>query len=396
MRQYKDNRYNPRVSIPGNQVAVWRSGAATFARMVDWINTARYEVQLQTYIFVADQTGAIVSDALIRAAKRGVKVYVMLDAYGSLELMRNSAWTESWQAAGIVLKWFGRPFTGENINLGRRLHYKLLIIDGQNSLVGGFNIADRYNDLPGQPAWLDFGIQVKGPMTMHLRQVANRFWRNDPETPVALPAWANLEPVGEVPVRLLQNDWLRGVYELNTEYRHAFYHAEEEIIIVGAYFTPGRRIRNSLLQAIQQGAQVRVILSQQNDVWIAKYATRYLYRWMLRYQIQIYEWPTTVVHGKVAVVDSYWATIGSYNLNFLSAYESIELNYVVQHAPTTASIRQQLLQIIDEECSLFTQDDFNRTHSVWGQFKEWLAYRLFRFMTRMLLLTGRRKSSMRH
>lgn len=396
MRKSADQRYNPRVSIPGNRVEFLRSGAETFAKMAEWMDGAAHEIQLQTYIFVNDITGKVITDALLRAVGRGVKVFVVLDAYGSLELMREQNWTEKMRRAGIIVKWFGKPFTGENINLGRRMHHKLLIIDGQNTLVGGFNIADRYNELPGQPAWLDFGLQVQGPMAMHLREIANKFIRNSVSNPEPTPTWATLAPAGEVPVRLLQNDWLRGIYELNAEYRHAFYHAKEEVIIVGAYFTPGRRIRQSLLRARENGAKVSIIFSQQNDVWIAQYATRYLYRWLLRHEIHIYEWPTSVVHGKVAVVDNYWATVGSYNLNYLSAYESIELNYVVQHEATANAIAGQLQQIIDHECTPFTWEDFKRSHSTWNQFKEWVAYRLFRGMTRLLLLTGRRKSSMRH
>lgn len=395
MHKLTEKGLNPRVSIPGNRVQLLRSGAATFQQMVDWIDAAQYEVQLQTYIFVNDETGALIQSALVRAAKRGVKVFLILDAYGSLELMRDNPWAQAWQEAGVVIKWFGRPFTGENINIGRRLHHKVLIIDGKRSLVGGFNIADRYNDMPGIPAWLDFGLLAEGPVAMHLRAIANRFWGTATIQPPAKPTWARLKPHGEVPVRILQNDWLRGIYELNTEYRHAFYHAKKEALIVGAYFTPGRRMRHSLQRAKLNGARVRVILSQRNDVWIAKYATRYLYSWLLRHGIEIYEWPTTVVHGKVAVVDAYWATVGSYNLNYLSAYESIELNYVVQHAATAASVQRQLEEIIATECERFTWDDFTRRRTLWNRIKEWIGYRTFRWMTRALLLVGRRKSNAR-
>lgn len=387
---------NSSIQVPGNQVLLHRSGKATFEKMASWIRQAQFEVQLQTYIMAADDTGHLITDALIEAALNGVGVFILLDAYGSLELMRHKVWAAKCIAAGIQIKWFGRPFTNENISLGRRLHHKLLIIDGKCSLVGGFNIADRYNDVVEKPAWLDFGLQVDGPMACQLRDVANKYWRRASNGPVNRPYWLDTNDKGNVPVRLLQNDWLRNIYELNTEYRHAFYHAEKEIIIVGAYFTPGRRIRQSLVRAIDKGVTVKLIVSQQNDVWLAKYATRYLYEWLLKKGVLIYEWPTTVVHGKVAVVDGYWATVGSYNLNFLSAYESIELNYVVEHEPTAIDIRATLLSIINTECQPCTWTSFTRTHTWLERSKEWLAYRIFRLLSRLLVFMGRRKHTQRH
>lgn len=384
------------LSVPGNTVVLHRSGEATFKKMADWIRQAQFEVQLQTYIMAADRTGHLITDALLDAASRGVAIFVLLDAYGSLELMRHKAWMAKCIAAGIQIKWFGRPFTNENISIGRRLHHKLLIIDGKRSLVGGFNIADRYNDIAEKPAWLDFGLQVDGPMAAHLRNVANKYWRRSNSKPVNRPFWLDHKEKGDVPVRLLRNDWLLNIYELNTEYRHAFYHAEREIIIVGAYFTPGRRIRQSLARAIDKGVTVKLIVSQQNDVWLAKYATRYLYEWLLKKGVLIYEWPTTVVHGKVAVVDNYWATVGSYNLNFLSAYESIELNYVIEHTPTANSIRETLQTIIEKDCTPCTWTSFTRTHTWLERSKEWLAYRIFRLLSRWLVFMGRRNHTQRH
>lgn len=395
MADHKGISLQPDIMIPGNAATFLRAGNSAFAQMVDCIDKARYEIHLQTYIFVNDETGALIHQALLRAAHRGVKVFLLLDAYGSLELMRNNPWKTAWQTAGIRFRWFGRPFTGENLNIGRRLHQKVLLIDGQTAIVGGFNIANRYNDMPGLPAWLDFGLLVEGPVCMQLRKLVLQIWRTDGHAPEDNPVWGSLTPKGEVPVQIIRNDWLRGVYEISAAYREALQKAQEHVIIVGAYFTPGRRIRNSLQQAVSNGVKVQLILSQHTDVWIAKYATRYLYHWLLRNNIEIYEWPVTVVHGKVAVIDKHWATVGSYNLNFLSAYESIELNFLLEHPKTATSIHDSLANIIAKECTPFKWEDFTREHHLWNQIKEWIAYRLFRAMTRILLLVGGRGTNNR-
>lgn len=369
-----------------------RAGIYYFRRFVALIDAAVQEIHIQTYIWEDDETGRMVHEAVMAAAQRGVQVNIILDAYGSIQLMRRSSIPAAWTAAGIRYHWFGRPFSGENFNLSRRLHHKLLVVDGWQAMVGGMNIADRYNDLPGIPAWLDFAWQVTGPSSMQLREIALTLWRGRIPEPQPIQLPTSREPEGDVPVRIIQNDWLRGVYAINEEHRIAFSNAQTSVLIVGAYFTPGLRIRKSLKTALTNGARVRILLSRHSDVWLARYATRYLYGWMFHNGIEVYEWTTTVTHGKMAIVDDNWCTIGSYNLNFLSAYESIELNYVTQHAPTVRRITQDIEQILQQECEVVRAEDYDKHLRWWEPIMEWIAYRMFRITTRLFTLFGQRKA----
>ena len=378
----------------GNETRLVRGGSGYFDLLEQLIRDAKHEIHLQTYIYADDLTGQRISAALIDAAGRGVQVYVLLDAYGSLELMRSGLMEQQWVEAGIHIRWFGRLFTGDNLNIGRRLHHKILVADGSHTLVGGMNIADRYNDIGDTPAWLDFALYAAGPVGVHLREVALNFWgRNPSENNKSDPSWLKAAVQGNVPVRIVQNDWLRGIFDISDEYRTALRHAKEEVTIVGAYFLPGRRMRRSLVQALGRGVSVRILLSRHTDVWLAKYATRYLYGWLLYKGFLIYEWPTSVVHGKVAVVDELWCTAGSYNLNHLSAYESIELNYVVRDNQLCKAVRSQLNDLLTKECEAITDEDFRRSRHWYSRMLEWAAYRFFRLTMRALMLIGRRKAN---
>lgn len=379
--------------LPGNKVHLLRGGKLFFDQMEALIDQAQHEIHFHTYIFATDQTGLQISHALLRAAQRKVKIYMVLDAYGSLELMRQKDWAAQWKEAGIEIKWFGKFFTGENINFGRRLHQKIFIVDGRDTIVCGLNIADRYNNIENHPAWLDFGLHVTGPIGIHLREHAMTFLPKKTRQGIQRnPKWLNYEPNGNVPVMIIRNDWLRGVYDIYNTYRNAFDSAQKEIIIAGAYFTPGRRMRNSLQRAVKSKVNVKVILSKQADNWIAENATKYLYSWLLRNKMEIFEWKPTIMHAKVAVIDRKWTTLGSYNLNYLSAYESIELNYALNNKNSSTLIHNELEKIINHECTPVTLADHKKYQTPFKMIQEWVAYRLFRFIVRMLLLIGRRKT----
>ena len=111
---------------------------------------------------------------------------------------------------------------------------------------------------------------------------------------------------------------------------HAFRPANESITIMCSYFLPGRTYRKLLSRASVRGVKIKVILAGKSDVAVSKNAERYLYDWLLRKNIRIYEFETTVLHAKMSVVDGDMVTIGSFNVNNISAYASLELNLDVK------------------------------------------------------------------
>src|SRR5205085_9537395 len=93
-----------------------------------------------------------------------------------------------------------------------------------------------------------------------------------------------------------------------------------------------------------------------SDVKVAKYAERFMYDWLLRYKIELYEYQPCVLHGKVAVCDANWMTIGSYNINDISAYASIELNMNVNNEAFAKKTEDTLLKIAETDCVRVTKE----------------------------------------
>ena len=122
---------------------------------------------------------------------------------------------------------------------------------------------------------------------------------------------------------------------------------------------------------------------------VAKYASDFLYDWLLRNKIHIFEYQKSMVHGKVAIVDDMWSTIGSYNQNHLSAYLSIELNLDIVSTPFATGFNEHLLKLMKDDCEEITNEKFIRKTTILIQFRRWLSYQLLRLSLRILLLINR-------
>jgi cardiolipin synthase len=138
-------------------------------------------------------------------------------------------------------------------------------------------------------------------------------------------------------------------------------------------------IRRQLKYAASRGVKIKLITAGVSDVKVAKYAERFMYDWLLRYNIEIYEYQPMVLHGKIAVCDSQWMTIGSYNINNISAYASIELNMNVRNEAFAKEAEQVLSQIAEKDCIQVTEEYNKRTKNIIKQFVRWLSYEFIRF-----------------
>src|SRR5258708_20342114 len=131
-----------------NKVRLVHGGQDYFATLVQLIDQAKSTIHLQTYIYEEDETGRMIAEALIRAARRKVQVFILLDGYASQDLSKR--FINEWKEAGIRFRWFWPLFKSRNFYLGRRLHHKVGVADAAYGLAGGVNISDRYNDIGGK------------------------------------------------------------------------------------------------------------------------------------------------------------------------------------------------------------------------------------------------------
>jgi cardiolipin synthase len=159
--------------------------------------------------------------------------------------------------------------------------------------------------------------------------------------------------------------------------------AQQEIIIMSSYFIPSDFIRTSLIAAIKRGVSIKLILASTSDIGIAKYAERYLYAWALRQGIIIYEYKTNILHGKITVCDNRIVTVGSYNINDISALASIELNIDVEENKFATNVKEQLNEIIEKDCIRVDSKLFYASQGLIEKFLQWLAYRTFRVVFKL-------------
>lgn len=347
-----------------NTVKLIRGGKEYFALLLSLVQRARHFIHLQIYIYDEDETGKAVADALIAAAQRGVAVYLLADGYASQNLSK--PFIRKLEEAGIHFRYFQPLLKSDFFYFGRRLHHKLLVVDGRHSLTGGINISNKYNDGFEHPAWLDWALYAEGDIVPELVKVCIELWtrfRKDRRALLGQAQAPEKHPGQVCPIRLRRNDWVQKRSQITTSYLEMFKDARSHIYIMSSYFLPGMLLRKKMARAAKRGVKIKLVLAGISDVKLAKHAERYIYRWIFKNNIEVYEYNHSVLHAKIATYDAKWCTIGSYNVNNISAFVSIELNLDVNQEAFARCMQRHIEQIIREDCERITEEDFRTRYN---------------------------------
>jgi cardiolipin synthase A/B len=376
----------------GHSVELLQSGEPFFAANIKAIDQARQYIHFQTYIVDEDETGLRIFDALIRAAERGVRIYLLLDAFGTKYL--SGELIKRIENSGILFRFFSPVFITKGFQLSLRLHHKVLLVDGALAIIGGLNFADRYHGTPRKREWLDFAVAVKGPECIHINSILRRTWnkafisREERSNEIVHTTMIFEENVA---LRIIENNWYRSKMEILRSYRSAFKHAHDHMILFASYFLPGRLERKLLRLASARGVDIKIVLAAESDAPMFKRATGFLYDYILRNNIKIYEYLPSNLHAKVATVDGKWSTIGSYNLNHISDYGSIEMNVDILDTQFTENFEKNLLSIIKNDCRQVTFEEYLRRKTWFSQFRGWMSYQMIRLAMRLMAQMTSRK-----
>jgi cardiolipin synthase len=381
--------------ISGHSIELLRSGESFFTANIKAIDQAKKYIHFQTYIVDEDETGLRIIDALVRASERGVRTYLLLDAFGTKYL--SGELIKKIENSGILFRFFSPAFITKGFQLSLRLHHKVLLVDGEEAIIGGMNYANRYRGTEQKKEWLDFALLVKGPECVHINSILKRIWnkkfisKNERSHEVV----HNLKTYEEnIKLRVLENNWYRNKIEILRSYRSEFKHSQERMIIFASYFLPGRLERKLLRLASSRGVDIKIVLAAESDAPFFKRATGFLYDFILRNNIKIYEYLPSNLHAKVATVDGKWSTIGSYNLNHISDYGSIEMNVDVLDPAFTEKFEKILLKIIRNDCRQVTIEEY-LSHKTWfSQLSGWISYQMIRLLMRLMAqMTSRKKKT---
>ncbi len=354
------------------------SGEEYFSCLINLIDKAQQEILIHVYIFDLDETGNEILEHLRKAAARDVTVSVLVDAYGSGGIDKHAI--EKLKAEKVFIRRFEPLVKGFKLQVGRRLHHKVIVIDEQFSLVGGINISNRYRGSTGEIAWLDYSFYLEGNICRQLASVCRKIEVKKflPERKVKSEyIFEEEKNLVEILARVRQNDWVRGKNQIRNSYKQIIKTSKKNIVLATAYFMPGITLRRIIKSATKRGVEIKIVLSEKADVPFAKGATEYLYAWMLRNKIRLFEYKPSVVHAKVMAVDSEWMTIGSYNVNYLSDYSSIEMNIDIISKTLAGKFQNEMEEIIERDCHEITLSDYAQT-SYLHRFSSWFSYQFVR------------------
>jgi len=407
----------------GNRIDLLHNGVAYFPALCEAIDKAERSVHLETYIFHLDRTGETVLDSLIRARQRGVRVRVVIDGFGSS--LHAAEISRRLLEAGVACRVYRPEPSGIRTwridpNRLRRLHRKVVVIDQREAYVGGINILDDLEDVPddgeGPLPRFDFAVRIQGPVVFDMVRSQNRLWlrmswrklwrggkgkqakgarrKNWNDGFARVGAWwdkrstrlLDTYPVYEPGCRAiyLQRDNLRFRQSIETAYLRALEHARGNALIANAYFFPGRRLRQVLIQAANRGVKVRLLLQGRSEYPMQYRACRYMYRKLLMHGIEIHEYMASYLHAKVAVIDNQ-ATVGSSNLDPFSLLLAREANVFIDNAAFAQELRGILEQEMASNARRVTLDALQK-RSWLGHMVDALSYMMLRIG---VALTGR-------
>ncbi|TKB25892.1 cardiolipin synthase ClsB [Desulfopila sp. IMCC35006] len=372
---------------PDNQITLLHNGEAYFPMLEAALDRAEHRIYLESYIFENDQTGRRIAEALRRAALRGVKTHLLIDGFGSDSLPKTMiAYLE--EAGVSVMKFRPKisPWTFRRRRL-RRLHRKIVVIDRQLAFVGGMNIIGDI-EIPGcKSPHFDYAVSVEGPLVHQIYVSCRRLWLRvswshhlrfirDRDHARHIPP---PKAAGHMRSSFLVRDNFRHRRDIEDAYLQAIDQAKSDIILANAYFLPGVIFRHALVAAARRGVRVVLLLQGKMDHRLAYYASRALFDSFLDAGIEIYEYHKSIMHAKVAVIDSHWATVGSSNLDPFSLLLALEANVVVDDPDFAAALKDSLEQAIMMEPKRLSEQKW-RSQPIMLRLISWLSYGLTRIL----------------
>lgn len=337
-----------------NQIDLLINGEEYFPRVFDRIRKAKQEILLETFIIFDDKVGRGLKEALLEAAAREVRIEIIVDGYGTANLPQD--YIAELVSAGVFIRMFDpRPrVLGMRTNIFHRLHRKIVVVDAEVAFIGGINFgADHLGDF-GPMAKQDYAVEVMGPIVADLRRASLLLLRDY----AAITDLPDIKPLPPVPgharamVSIRNNSHNRD--DIEKQYLAALRSARHRVIIANAYFLPSYRLLRELRRTARRGVKVILILQGQPDMpWLRAF-TSLMYNYLLRHGVTIHEYCRRPLHGKVAIVDDEWSTIGSSNLDPLSLSLNLEANLVILDRALNRRLHDHLTRLADSHCEQIT------------------------------------------
>lgn len=323
----------------GNRFELLIDAGRFYPRMLEAIEQASAYVLLEMYLVESGAVSARFIEALARAARRGVRVHVMLDAFGGLglEAVDRARLTE----AGVALALFNPIKAAKRAHNLARDHRKLLLVDGEVAYTGGAGLTDEFDPPRAEDRWRETMVEIRGPVVADWQRLFARVWERERRGPLDLPLPSPAAyPDGmygrvEVTQASVRQEITRSLLKRIGA-------AEHRVWISTAYFIPSWRIRRALRRAARRGVDVRIVVpGPRTDHPAVRHAGRRFYGRLLLAGVRILEYQPRFLHSKAALCDQ-WASIGSSNFDRWNLRWNLEANQAVDDPRFATEVARML------------------------------------------------------
>jgi len=344
-----------RVSVAGYELVLFEEAPELIDAMVCDLRTASQRIWLESYIIAADAAGQEIADVLLERAAQGVDVRVMYDSVGSVSTP--TSFFERLSEGGVKVHGYRtlRATLSRRSFLqafNRRDHRKLLVVDDTVGYFGGMNIVDQRNiqtvadakarHLPVSAGWRDLHVRMTGPQQADLAEAFDQLWRRVHRLKRGRQKWPldRLTPEGEDLIAFFDCRPAFRKRQPARVYVPLLRQARHDITVLMAYFIPVGRVLREFVRARRRGVRVRVVIPEQSDVRLVRWATRHFYSFLLRRGFQIYERKDRMLHSKVMVIDDRWSIVGSCNLDPRSLRLNLELIAAIRSRAMATAVKR--------------------------------------------------------
>ena len=347
----------------GNRAELLPDADSARSRLIEDIDQATESVQALYYIWLDDNTGRNVAQALIRAAQRGVVVHAMADGLGSRKFIRSKYWQEMRQAGvkltvALPMKWVIDTILFSRIDL--RNHRKITVIDSRITWCGSQNCADPEFLVKAKYApWVDIMLRLEGPVVAQCQLVFASDWllNSGEQIPGSFQMQAE-EIDGGFPAQMFADGPTERRGATPQLFATLLATARKEVVISTPYFVPNSTVLDAIYAAGVRGVDVTMIFPQRNDSWIVAAASRSYYRQLLMHGVKIHEFRDGLLHSKTLTIDRVLSLVGSTNLDLRSFDLNYENDILLRDGELTQAIFERQQDYLRQSAPV-TIDDVN-------------------------------------
>ena len=341
--------YTSGAVLGGNKIDVLLNGDEIFPAKLEAIRSARKTITYAQYVFEEGAPAADTAQALAERCREGVKVHVLIDAVGSLQMP--SQYRDTLTEAGCEVAFYRpiTPWTFDRANY--RNHRRILVVDGRVGITGGSGTSGKWSGNGRQEGqWRDTDMRVEGPVAGQLQGAFAENWLEATGVALGGPDYfpRPIEAKGDVESHIVRSSPVGGSVEMYTMFLLAMAAARRTIYITNPYFVPDDKMIETLIQARQRDVRVVLLLPGAIDHNLVREASRSQFGRLFKAGIKVYEYRAALLHSKTMVIDSVWATVGSTNLDRRSFELNEELNLVVYGADIARRLERVFVDDLEQ------------------------------------------------